>query len=283
MNVNLCYLNEIQLLNATYNHYVHYYMTQQFKKEMKEAGKHRKDQEKGAISISKKRLGVANNFPKQYLKILSETDAHSDDEYISKNTYKINKLDFRSQKANILMRRVDEEIEKAELIEGKRSKRQNRIEVDSPNVSTNSQPPKGLPIDFYDPTWFNNCPVGKKTILADAFKVAFLPNASQSIRGVQHPDERLSDRNFTEKYWEINTEKYDLSHEIAREDEDSESDYNEAESIEESDQSNSNSEMEEEPEISFSFDRDTDMAHAQDPSQFIVGDSSFLSGNQWQS
>ncbi|MBW0520444.1 hypothetical protein O181_060159 [Austropuccinia psidii MF-1] len=53
MNVNLCYLNEIQLLNATYNHYVYYYMTQRFKKEMKEAAKHRKDQEKGAIPISK--------------------------------------------------------------------------------------------------------------------------------------------------------------------------------------------------------------------------------------
>ncbi|MBW0504760.1 hypothetical protein O181_044475 [Austropuccinia psidii MF-1] len=175
------------------------------------------------------------------------------------------------------MRRVYEEIEKVELIEGKQSKRQNRMEVDSAKVSTNYKPPKGFPIDFYDPTWFNNFPVGKKTILADAFKVDFLPNASQSIRGVQHPDERLSDQNFTEKYWEKNTEKYELSNEISSEDEDSESDYNEAESIEESDQSNSdseadNSEMEEEPEISFSFDRDTDMAHAQDPSQFIVGD-----------
>ncbi|MBW0559224.1 hypothetical protein O181_098939, partial [Austropuccinia psidii MF-1] len=106
--------------------------------------------------------------------------------------------------------------------------------------------------------------------------------------GVQNPDERLSDWNFTEKHWEINTEKNDLSHEIAREDEDSERNYNEAESIEESDQSNSNAEannsaMEEEPQFSFSLDRDTDMAHAQDPSQFIVGNSSFLSGNQWKS
>ncbi|MBW0591931.1 hypothetical protein O181_131646, partial [Austropuccinia psidii MF-1] len=92
-------------------------------------------------------------------------------------------------------------------------------------------------------------------ILEDALKVAFLPNSSQSIRAVQYPDERFSDKNFTEKYWEVNTEKYDLSHEISREDEDSES-------SEDSDQSNSNSEannseMEEEPEFSFSLDRDT--------------------------
>ncbi|MBW0535597.1 hypothetical protein O181_075312 [Austropuccinia psidii MF-1] len=86
MNINHRYLNKIKLLHETYNHYVHYYMTQQFNKEMKEAGKHQKDQEKAAVQLSKKRLcdicykfGVANNFPKQYLKILANTDAHSDD------------------------------------------------------------------------------------------------------------------------------------------------------------------------------------------------------------
>ncbi|MBW0520379.1 hypothetical protein O181_060094 [Austropuccinia psidii MF-1] len=106
MNVNLRYLNEIPLLHSTYNHYVHYYMTERFKKEAKESGKHQKDQEKAAIQLSRKRLcdirykfGVANNFPKRYLKILSNPDAHSDDEYISKNTYKINKLEFRSENA----------------------------------------------------------------------------------------------------------------------------------------------------------------------------------------
>ncbi|MBW0558485.1 hypothetical protein O181_098200 [Austropuccinia psidii MF-1] len=184
-------------------------MTQQFKKEVKEAGKHKKDQEKGAIQLSRKRLcdinykfGVANNFPKCYLKIMSKTEAHIDDEYISKNTYKINKLNFRSENATKFMRRVDE------------------IEVNPPKLSTYSQPPKGLPIDFYDPKWFNNFPVGQKTVVADAFKVAFLPDASQSIRGIKHPDERLSDRNFTEKYWERCIADYDLSHDIAKEDED---------------------------------------------------------------
>ncbi|MBW0534310.1 hypothetical protein O181_074025, partial [Austropuccinia psidii MF-1] len=55
MNVNLHYLSNIQLLHSTYNIYVHYYMTQRFKKEVKEAGKHKKDQEKGAIQLSRKR------------------------------------------------------------------------------------------------------------------------------------------------------------------------------------------------------------------------------------
>ncbi|MBW0543487.1 hypothetical protein O181_083202 [Austropuccinia psidii MF-1] len=111
MNINLRYLNGTKLLHDTYNYYVHYYMAQRFEKEMKEGGKHRKDQEKGAIQLSRKRLcdirykfGVANNFPKRYLKVLAKRDAHSNDEDISKNTYKIKKLVFRSNNANKFMR-----------------------------------------------------------------------------------------------------------------------------------------------------------------------------------
>ncbi|MBW0558152.1 hypothetical protein O181_097867 [Austropuccinia psidii MF-1] len=295
MNINLRYLNDIKLLHDTYNHYVHYYMAQRFKKEMKEAGKHRKDQEKGAIQLSRKRLrdirykfGVANNFPKRYLKVLSKRDAHSDDEYITKNTYKIKKLVFRSDNANKFMRRVDEEIEKAERIQGKRSRRRIRIEADPPELSPYSQPPKGLPIDFYDSKWFNDCPIGEKTVLADSFKVAFLPNASQSIRGIQHPDERLSDRKFTEKYWEKCTASYDLSHEISKEDDGSESDDDESESIasySESDEEiaeDNNEEESNQSEFNRVLDFDTPMAHAEDPSQFVVGGSSFLSGDEWK-
>ncbi|MBW0557276.1 hypothetical protein O181_096991 [Austropuccinia psidii MF-1] len=97
------------------------------------------------------------------------------------------------------MRRVDEKIEKAERIEQKRSRGRNRIVMDSPSISIHSQPPKGLPIDFYNPSWFNNCPPGQKTTVADSLNIAFLPDVSQSICGIQNPDKRLNDQNFTEK------------------------------------------------------------------------------------
>ncbi|MBW0529292.1 hypothetical protein O181_069007 [Austropuccinia psidii MF-1] len=74
--------------------------------------------------------------------------------------------------------------------------------------------------NFYDPTWFNIRPPGQKTVIADYLNVAFLPNSSASIRGVQHPDEKLSDRKFTEKYWEKVIGPYDISHEIPNEDSD---------------------------------------------------------------
>ncbi|MBW0496358.1 hypothetical protein O181_036073 [Austropuccinia psidii MF-1] len=152
--------------------------------------------------------------------MFSKTEDHSNDEYIYKNTYKINKLNFCSENATKFMRCVDEEIEKVETIEGKQSKRQNRIEVNPPNLSTYSLFPKSLPIDFYNPQWFNNCPVGQKTVVSDAFKVAFLPDASKYIHGIKNPDKRLSDQKFTKKYWERCTEDYDLSHKIVKEDKD---------------------------------------------------------------
>ncbi|MBW0567607.1 hypothetical protein O181_107322 [Austropuccinia psidii MF-1] len=44
--------------------------------------------------------------------------------------------------------------------------------------------------------------------------VAFLPDVSRSLRGKQHPDKRLSDANFSQKYWDDVVVPYDLSHEI---------------------------------------------------------------------
>ncbi|MBW0496854.1 hypothetical protein O181_036569 [Austropuccinia psidii MF-1] len=262
---------------------------------MKEAGKQRKDQEKGAIKLSRKRLrdicykfGVAKNFPKRYLEVLSNQDSHSNDEYILKNTYKVKKLVFCSDNENKFIRRVYEEIEKAERIQGKQSRRKIFIEVDPPEVSPYSQPPKGLPIDFYNSKVFNDCSVGEKTVLANSFKGAFLPNASQSICGIQHQDKRLSDLKFTEKCWEKCSASYDLSHEISKEDDGSESDDDESESIKNYSESveeiaaDNNEEESNQEEFNYILYFDTPMAHAEDPSEFVVGGSSFLLGDEWK-
>ncbi|MBW0520378.1 hypothetical protein O181_060093 [Austropuccinia psidii MF-1] len=173
-------------------------------------------------------------------------------------------------------------------MEKKQSKRRNRIEVDSPITSHYSQPPKGLPIDFYDPAWFNTHPYGKKTVLDDAFNVAFLPDASQCIRGIQHQDERLSNRNFTKKYWEQCTFSYNLSHEITNDNEDSDRNNDEAGISNEISESNDNN-MEKIPEIQ-NFEEqefnpplngDTEMAHKHDLTQFVVGGSGLSSINEW--
>ncbi|MBW0524322.1 hypothetical protein O181_064037 [Austropuccinia psidii MF-1] len=48
-----------------------------------------------------------------------------------------------------------------------------------------------------------------------------MPTKEQRSKAI-HPDERLSDRAFNEKYWESLTSVYDLSHEIAQSSDDEE-------------------------------------------------------------
>ncbi|MBW0467535.1 hypothetical protein O181_007250 [Austropuccinia psidii MF-1] len=118
-------------------------------------------------------------------------------------------------------------------------------------------------------------------VLANSLKVAFLPNAFQSIRGIQHPDKRLSDHKFTKKYWEKCTSFYDLSHEISKEDDESERIENYSKSDEEIVAENNDKESNQ-AKFNHVLDFDTPMAHAEDPSKFVVGGSSFLLGDEWK-
>ncbi|MBW0535668.1 hypothetical protein O181_075383 [Austropuccinia psidii MF-1] len=117
------------------------------------------------------------------------------------------------------MQRVDEEISKAKKDNGKTSNQHECLIPDEPLRSVCTQVPKGLPINFHDPSWFNSRSAGQKTLTADAFNIAFLPDASQSLRGIQHSDDRLGDKKFTSKYWDQVIYHYNISHEIPNEDE----------------------------------------------------------------
>ncbi|MBW0512447.1 hypothetical protein O181_052162 [Austropuccinia psidii MF-1] len=90
-------------------------------------------------------------------------------------------------------------------------------------MSTNVAPPKGLPIDFYNPKWFNNLSTLEKHRISDSDNVAFLPDPQDLLQAKRHPDEKLSDKQFNKKYHELVIGTYDLSEteEDAEEDKDS--------------------------------------------------------------
>ncbi|MBW0481479.1 hypothetical protein O181_021194 [Austropuccinia psidii MF-1] len=113
------------------------------------------------------------------------------------------------------MRRLDEEMGKADQANrSKNPKRVQHLPVDG--IGSISQSiPNGLPIDFYDPKWFNNRKSGQKRIIADLYMVAFLPDATKSLLGKPHADERLSDKQFTQQHWDEAIKPYDISHEIS--------------------------------------------------------------------
>ncbi|MBW0519931.1 hypothetical protein O181_059646 [Austropuccinia psidii MF-1] len=59
----------------------------------------------------------------------------------------------------------------------------------------------------------------QKREFADVHQVAFFPESSKCLLGKQHPDERLSNKRFTQKYWDQITEPCNNSHVIENDDE----------------------------------------------------------------
>ncbi|MBW0489057.1 hypothetical protein O181_028772 [Austropuccinia psidii MF-1] len=126
----------------------------------------------------------------------------------------IKTLECRSEKANQFFCRVDEEIEKSDNAQKKRCQQCQRHIPGKGLASISKYIPKGLPINFYDPKWFDSSTAGQKRS-SNAFKIAFLPDASKSLLGNQYKDEQLSDKWFTDKYWEKAIETYNITHELA--------------------------------------------------------------------
>ncbi|MBW0502960.1 hypothetical protein O181_042675 [Austropuccinia psidii MF-1] len=118
------------------------------------------------------------------------------------------------------MCQVDGEIEKEFENQGKKSQKHNCIEIEGISPAIFGQVPKGLPINFYNHDWYNNCTAAQKTICGDTMKISFFPDASQSIRRIQHPNKKINDKRLSKKYWEQATHKYNLSHEINGDDSD---------------------------------------------------------------
>ncbi|MBW0486619.1 hypothetical protein O181_026334 [Austropuccinia psidii MF-1] len=56
MNVNFQNLENIEFLTKVYNHYVHWYVAQKYKKEIKEPGKYAKEQERKEVLRYRLRL-----------------------------------------------------------------------------------------------------------------------------------------------------------------------------------------------------------------------------------
>ncbi|EGG01780.1 uncharacterized protein MELLADRAFT_110672 [Melampsora larici-populina 98AG31] len=211
MNINKGFTNNILLLEKTYNHYVHYWYGLKYKREAKEEGKNLKDDERRNVLARRRR----------------EAEAHSDDEWSTTlNAYIVKTPVFRSVKAGIFIRRLDQHMKQsADLDPRKTARPRQRVRPRPARQSIFTKAPKGLPLDFYDADWFNNSlSVAQRLDIADCDSVAFLPNPELSLLGKTHPDERKNDRWFNEKYWAESTKEYNLDHFIDQEpDEDGDS------------------------------------------------------------
>ncbi|MBW0576441.1 hypothetical protein O181_116156 [Austropuccinia psidii MF-1] len=69
--------------------------------------------------------------------------------------------------------------------------------------------PKGLPLDFYDVKWYNSKLPAQRQNIADWKKVAFLQNP-KCLLEFTSPDEKIGDRSFNDKNWEVLAKDYNL-------------------------------------------------------------------------
>ncbi|MBW0577667.1 hypothetical protein O181_117382 [Austropuccinia psidii MF-1] len=173
-------------------------MKQRWMREKKAIGSHKASALKNLSNKNQSRLrdtrldfAIIQKFSKRYRRIIEEIGAHSDDEVDNTNNkrYIISTLNYRSRKANIFFRKLDEAIEQSQKRASLSSWQRLQVLPKVPVVSKNVAPPIGLPINFYNPQWF-------KKLTPDIQSVAFLPNPEESLMPKHHPDEQLLDKKF---------------------------------------------------------------------------------------
>ncbi|KAH9471667.1 hypothetical protein Pst134EA_005548 [Puccinia striiformis f. sp. tritici] len=233
MNVNPRMASQTSLLIQAYNHFVHYVLNLKYQKEKRQVGSNAQDASHKRNSKNRERLrdarkdfAIINKFPKRYVDVLSHIGAHSDDEFdADRNIFKIKTLTYRSKNAGKFIRALDI-VMKIAAQQDPSSNRKRRVRQlpRQPVISTFTTAPKGVAIDFYDPTWYHNLVPAQQKTIPNSQAVAFLPDASQSLqpKKQRHPDEKLTDSSFTRKYWDILVEPYGLLGEDSSDDSESE-------------------------------------------------------------
>ncbi|KNZ48661.1 hypothetical protein VP01_5502g1, partial [Puccinia sorghi] len=78
---------------------------------------------------------------------------------------------------------------------------------------TFTNPPKGLPINFYHPDGYRALPDSQQKLIPNLEKVVFYAAESLQPKAMRHADEKFSDKSFTCKYWEILFKPYGLLNE----------------------------------------------------------------------
>jgi hypothetical protein len=150
------------------------------------------------------KYAIEHNFPLQYRQILEDTNSHSDDEYDNTDKgYIIKTLPFRSEAANYFFRRLDLDMACAGQPVGGKALRTRVVPATSCSTLF-PEAPKHLPLNFYNPKWFNSLEPSIKEAVTNTKQVAFLLGTERN----KHED--LNDEEFNEAYFDELTGSYNL-------------------------------------------------------------------------
>ncbi|KAJ7256053.1 hypothetical protein C8J57DRAFT_1721614 [Mycena rebaudengoi] len=212
------YIKDSGLLVRLYDHFIHRYMFDKWKAEIRMPGGNELTAERNKFSQYRIRLHTsrdsylkASKVPKR-LALLFTAKATSDDESTPQGPRALAREE-RSEPADHIIRAVDRLIVEDLNADGKTRQANSRNRRKVPafgerNPSHFEEIPKAMPIQYYDPDWFNNRPPQARAKIAPKLIVVFPPGSKDffSRRG----DNTMSIAQLTDKYGEAVFANYDL-------------------------------------------------------------------------
>ncbi|MBW0548052.1 hypothetical protein O181_087767 [Austropuccinia psidii MF-1] len=159
-----------------------------------------------STSSKKKKLEKKIQSKKRYSQISHQVKGKfhikCDDEFYSKKEFYISqRLPFQSEAANIFFCKLDEKIKATNDAKNHSTNPRTQVHIKDPPLTHFPKAPEGLPLDFYDPKWFNSKLPAQRKNLADVGTVAFLKDPTDSLE-FKVDDERLGNKRFTNRNWE---------------------------------------------------------------------------------
>ncbi|KNE87534.1 hypothetical protein PSTG_19081, partial [Puccinia striiformis f. sp. tritici PST-78] len=104
---------------------------------------------------SRVKFASDHKLPQRYRRIVSDINSHSDDEYDpQRDVYVVKKLNYRSANATKFFRRLDKLMLEDDQVNNRKPRRK-RLFMKTGPASIFRKAPRGHPLDFYDPDWFN--------------------------------------------------------------------------------------------------------------------------------
>jgi len=225
LSPNALYTSNMDILIKLYDHFVFHYLLLRYRREGRQPGSVQKalqsnPQYRGRIRVrflicvseqsfdfglrppqlaaARLKFLVENGYPQRYRDLI-DPKATSDDEYdANRKVYLIKRRTERSSEVEKFYWILDRKREEAVRQDKSRRwcERVRKVPVDQQD-SVFSALPEGMPIDYYDPEFFNQLQPRTRNRIAIR-KISLLPLVTESL--TWNSEERLSDRAFTKKY-----------------------------------------------------------------------------------
>ncbi|KAF9548194.1 hypothetical protein CPC08DRAFT_823532 [Agrocybe pediades] len=210
LGVSAKHADNMDLLLKVYDHVVHFYLYGHYLKEMRRPGSLEAEGKLNPTYQARKRLAeqrrnwLEDNGFGRYLDLI-DAKATSDDErdpdegkINGRDIFYIKRRPERSAAAELFIRRLAQAMEQSAALKTRRQTARIRIVPESgQKTSSFTVLPTGMPIDYFDPTYYNSLPPRIRTEAAIK-SVTLLPDQSRAL--TRCADELMTKRDFNKKY-----------------------------------------------------------------------------------